>query len=177
MVVRRARRRGRPFDSSERISAVVPLAIMTLALVTGDGNSCTVLRYTPRLYALPKAIVGCAGQYCLSCNRPLLPGAPMFDYRTDFNYPWSQVPCAPVAPALFPPSPFPEIVPNGQLPEEIPAPEAVQASSKRRPTSSVVAARRANVRIVEKSERSRSTRPSRAIAIDRSRESVLQNAP
>jgi hypothetical protein len=151
---------------------VFPLAIMTLALVAGDGDSCTVLRYTPRLYALPKAIVGCAGQYCLSCNRPLLPGAPMFDYRTDFNYPWSQVPCAPVAPALFP-----VIVPDGQLPEELPVPPAVQASSKHRPKTSVVAARRVKVRVVEKSDRTRSTRPGRAIATDQSHQSVFQNAP
>jgi hypothetical protein len=161
---------------------VLQVALISLALVTGDCPACDRMSVNvptgprmsanslpygrvnrirpicerglvmPWIYALPRAIVGCAGPYCASCN--CVPGVAGFDYRTDFNYPWSQKPYTMVAPLMVPDGPLPEMMPNSRSPEELPTPEAAQASSKRRPKPSVVPTRHDNVRIVDGSARS-----------------------
>jgi hypothetical protein len=107
------------------------------------------LPWRPRYVQLiPRPIVGCVGQNCASCDIPLYPGAVRFDYRTDFDYPWSQAPCVPPVAAAYP-----EYGPDGPLleplddgpsaPEEVitPVPEArkrTKGKITRRPASVVV---------------------------------------
>jgi len=125
------------------------LAIVTLALISGECPSCQAIPGTlPRIRvvdhfgplgkAIPPYLVGCAGQDCFSCNRALIPGVPNFNYRTDFNYPWSQAPCwlpppraayGPIEEDLVPP-----------VPEEVPLPE----SEARRKAKTPSVARRTN---------------------------------
>ena len=169
------------FGPEVKESAVLQIAHISLALVTGDCPACAKMTASgptggrmsadyppygrvnricpacerglvmPWIYALPRRIVGCAGPYCASCN--CVPGVAGFDYRTDFNYPWSQQPCAMVAPLMAPYGPIPEMVPDSRSLEELPTPEAAQATSKRRPKSTVVPTRHGNLRIVDGSER------------------------
>ena len=97
-------------------------------------GKCNPLPARPALeQTIPCPIVGCVGRNCDSCCRPLSPGAMPFDYRTDFNYPWSQAPCALPMASYHRQGPI--------LPEQIPAsrPEA------RRRAKSVVTVRRGDV--------------------------------
>ena len=172
---------GQTFGIELKESVVLQVALISLALVTGDCPACAEITpngliggravanhlpygkvnrirpiyergvVMPWIYVLPRAIVGCAGPYCASCN--CVPGVAGFDYRTNFNYPWSQKPCAMVAPLMAPDGSIPEVMPNSRPAEELPTPEAVQASSKRRPKSTLVQVRQSNVRIVDGSER------------------------
>jgi hypothetical protein len=100
------------------------VAILTLALASGDCPDCDRAAWKTRVvpsgqYAgnLPRAavlvpppplikhpsiahvvpcpVVRCTGQNCFSTTRPYLPGVPVFNYRQDFNYPWSQAPSNP----------------------------------------------------------------------------------
>jgi hypothetical protein len=67
--------------------------------------------------------VVCAGGQCKSCNQPPWPGfLGGYDYRTTFNYPWSQEPCYPLPLALMhgelaEPGEIEEIMPNTAVPE------------------------------------------------------------
>ncbi len=100
-----------------------------------------LIKHPSILHVIPCPMVRCVGQNCYSATRPYLPGVPVFDYRQDFNYPWSQstTPNRPVAvsgggwqvmqvpesmptPAIVPgPStvPMPEILPRTGLPSEV----------------------------------------------------------
>jgi hypothetical protein len=97
------------------------LAILTIALASGDCPECDrgawrtlaapggqydgqlpraavlvppppLLKYPSIAYWVPCPCVRCVGQNCFSTTRPYLPGVPVFNYRQDFNYPWSQAP-------------------------------------------------------------------------------------
>ena len=97
------------------------VAILTLALASGDCPECQreawgqlsppLGQYDPSLpgsrvlvppppaikhpsiaHVIPCPVVRCVGQNCFSTTRPYLPGVPVFNYRQDFNYPWSQAP-------------------------------------------------------------------------------------
>jgi hypothetical protein len=96
------------------------------------------IKHPSVLHVIPCPVVRCTGQNCFSATRPFLPGVPAFDYRQDFNYPWSQEPCALRPPAVGPPVDYelidePEVVPEGPLLE-----------SRRRPKGAGVVARRAD---------------------------------
>jgi hypothetical protein len=95
-----------------------------------------VLRYPSIFYMLPCACAGCVGQNCFSITRPYLPGVPVYNYRRDFNYPWSQEPCwmPPPAAAFDGPSE------PGVGPEEVPLPP-LAARRKSKPKATVVAGR------------------------------------
>ena len=51
----------------------------------GYAPSSRPLVYQHRLWCRP-------GQQCLSCVQPLAPGYGTYNYRTQFNYPWSMGP-------------------------------------------------------------------------------------
>ena len=97
------------------------VAIITAALVSGECPYCDrggwgVLTAPPAAYrqgaprapalvppppiikrpsvlqVIPCPVVRCTGQNCFSTRRPYLPGVPVFDYRQEFDYPWSQAP-------------------------------------------------------------------------------------
>jgi hypothetical protein len=99
------------------------IAILTVALVTGDCPECDrgawgvigapagqvgsgapmaralvppppLIKHPSVLQVIPCPVVRCVGQGCFSVTRPYLPGVPVYNYRQDFNYPWSQAPSA-----------------------------------------------------------------------------------
>jgi hypothetical protein len=83
-----------------------------------------LIKHPSIAHVIPCPVVRCVGQNCYSATRPYLPGVPVFDYRQDFNYPWSQstTPNRPVA------------VSGGgwqvmQVPENIPTPAIVPGPS------------------------------------------------
>ena len=95
---------------------MLPVAVFALALLTGDCPICdgappAVARRTILGVAIPRRIVGCVGQNCCSCSQPLMPGMSAFNYRVNFDYPWSQVPCA-LAPSRLLPVAEPVPTPN-----------------------------------------------------------------
>ncbi len=51
-----------------------------------------LIKHPSVLQVIPCPVVRCVGQDCFSITRPYLPGVPVYDYRKDFNYPWSQAP-------------------------------------------------------------------------------------
>ena len=51
--------------------------------------------YTPPVRWFCKPCAGCAGGNCLSCQQPYLGSAP-YNYRVQFDYPWSQEPAYPL---------------------------------------------------------------------------------
>ena len=87
------------------------------------------------IHTIPRPIVGCTGQNCFSATRPFLPGVPVFNYRQDFNYPWSQVPCALRGPG----PPLEPYLEEYGAPEEVPAP--LMESSRRTKTPAVASSR------------------------------------
>jgi hypothetical protein len=99
------------------------VAIITLALTSGECPECDrggwgvltapraryrqgapqapalvppppIIRHPSLLQVIPCPVVRCVGQNCFSTTRPYLPGVPVFDYRQEFDYPWSQAPSA-----------------------------------------------------------------------------------
>lgn len=54
--------------------------------------------YTPPVRWYCKPCAGCAGGTCLSCKSPYFGSAP-YNYRVQFDYPWSQRPVYPFLPA------------------------------------------------------------------------------
>jgi hypothetical protein len=64
-----------------------------------------------------------------------------FDYRTDFNYPWSQAPCVMPVAAHHPSGPV-LLEPGGVAPEPE---EIITPPAARRPTRSAVTVRRSDV--------------------------------
>lgn len=79
-----------------------------------------ILNYPSITQMIPTPCVGCVGQNCFSTTRPFLPGVPVFDYRREFNYPWSQMPCR-VVPTPIAVGYGPQYGPVDG-PEEVPAP-------------------------------------------------------
>ena len=51
--------------------------------------------YTPPVRWYCKPCAGCAGGTCLSCQEPFFGSAP-YNYRVQFDYPWSQQPVYPL---------------------------------------------------------------------------------
>ena len=49
---------------------------------------------TPPVRCFRKPCAGCAGGVCLSCQQPYFGSAP-YNYRVQFDYPWSQQPAYP----------------------------------------------------------------------------------
>jgi hypothetical protein len=163
------------------------VAILTLALASGECPQCQrpgphlvgtpnrpgatdlpmapalvppppVLRHPSIIYMAPCACAGCVGQNCFSITRPYLPGVPVYNYRQDFNYPWSQEPCwMPPPGAGFEPAYEP-----GDVPEEVPLP-AVEARRKKKPNGTVVSGRHGAIasdqvqKVVRRPNASRST--------------------
>ena len=127
----------------ERERAYGPNAPYGMAPLPAAMGKCNPLPARPAfVQTIPCPIVGCVGRNCDSCSRPLTPGAMPFDYRTDFNYPWSQTACAlPMAahyrqgPILQPPGD------RSNPAEEIPAPRP----EARRGAKSPVTVRRGDV--------------------------------
>jgi hypothetical protein len=83
-----------------------------------------LIKHPSIAHVIPCPVVRCVGQNCYSATRPYLPGVPVFDYRQDFNYPWTQstTPNRPVA-----------VTGGGwqvmQVPEGIPTPAVIQGPS------------------------------------------------
>jgi hypothetical protein len=116
----------------------------------GIGTPWTVRPILPRaaiVQTIPRPVVGCVGQNCYSTYRPPVPGIPSFDYRTDFNYPWSQAPCA-----LYPRHGS-DVELN--LPEVVPAPPALEA---RRKSTATIKARRGSVVVSDEKQRASTRR-------------------
>lgn len=81
--------------------------------------------YTPPVRWFCKPCAGCAGGTCLSCQAPFFGSAP-YNYRVQFDYPWSQRPSYPFLHAV------PEYDDAG---EELPvAPEVMEFSRARKPS-------------------------------------------
>jgi hypothetical protein len=78
----------------------------------------------------------CVGQNCFSVTRPFIPNVPVYDYRKDFNYPWSQAPCAlPGPPPIGAPEVYELIDEPADGPEVVsPPPLAALKKSKSRGT-------------------------------------------
>jgi hypothetical protein len=78
--------------------------------------------YTPPVRWYCKRCAGCAGEKCLACQSPYFGSAP-YNYRVQFDYPWSQ------QPAYRHHMMEPEAFLDG---EEVPAgPEVIEYSSRK----------------------------------------------
>ncbi|MGD9719983.1 MAG: hypothetical protein AB7O59_02070 [Pirellulales bacterium] len=148
------------------------LAILTAVLVSGECPECErggwgvlrspavasldgypraralvppppVIKHPSIIHVIPCPVVRCVGQNCFSVTRPYLPGVPVFDYRKDFNYPWSQEPCALAPPVAAYGEPYfdPSDVPPADGPEFIPAPQLESSRRKAQPSSRITKVR------------------------------------
>ncbi len=129
-----------------------PQSVTRGRLGYGMGTPWTVRPLVPRAaiaQTIPRPVVGCVGQNCYSTYRPPVPGFPSFDYRTDFNYPWSQAPCA-----LYPRHRS-DVELNLPEPELVPAPPALEA---RRKGATTLQARRATVVVSDENPRASARR-------------------
>jgi len=79
--------------------------------------------YTPPVRWFCKPCAGCAGDNCLSCQQPYFGSAP-YNYRVQFDYPWSQEPVFPLHQHMLPP-------PEELLETELVVPREANVRAKR----------------------------------------------
>lgn len=76
-----------------------------------------LIKHPSLFQVIPCPVVRCVGQDCFSVTRPYLPGVPVYNYRKDFNYPWSQAPYRDYPISYGPPPGYPMPAPGYGIPE------------------------------------------------------------